>query len=101
MSDLDYEHIANLFAIVKGNAEHSGKFASIQDYAMRELAAIDAQLRDKRAAEKKSEAEKAQQDAAAKQEADTADEAEAIDDENDHSVDPNLGAPRALPERRV
>ena len=55
MSDLDYEHISNLFAIVKGNAEHSGKFGAIQDYAMRELNAINDQLREKRMGEKKAE----------------------------------------------
>lgn len=55
MSDLDYEHISNLFAIVKGNAEHSGKFGAIQDYAMRELNAINDQLREKRMSEKVAE----------------------------------------------
>lgn len=55
MSDLDYEHISNLFAIVKGNAEHSGKFTAIQDYAMRELNTINEQLRDKRMSEKAAE----------------------------------------------
>lgn len=94
MSDLGYEHIANLFAIVKGNAEHAGKFSFIQDYAMRELATINDQLREKRAGEKKVEAEKAQQDAALKQEAGV-EQLELEYDEDDHSVDPNLGAPRS------
>lgn len=66
MSDLDYEHISNLFAIVKGNAEHSGKFGAIQDYAMRELNAINEQLREKRMGEKKAEEEKAAEQEASK-----------------------------------
>lgn len=45
MSDIDYDHISNLFAIVKGNAEHSGKFAAIQNAAMTELNEINDQLR--------------------------------------------------------
>jgi len=62
MSDLDYEHISNLFAIIKGNAEHSGKFGAIQDYAMRELNTVNEQLKAKRAGEKKAEEEKARRE---------------------------------------
>lgn len=58
MSDIDYDHISNLFAIVKGNAEHSGKFAAIQNAAMTELNEINDQLRQNQLKKKEADERK-------------------------------------------
>lgn len=57
MSDIDFEHISNLFTIISATVQHSGKFGSIQTEAFNELGAINAELRkkqmDRKAADEK------------------------------------------------
>ncbi len=47
MSDIDFEHISDLFAIIEGCAQHTGKFGSIQTEAFNELMTINDTLRKK------------------------------------------------------
>lgn len=96
MSDIDFEHIANLFALIKGNAEHSGKFAAIQNEAFTQLNAINDKLRESQMS-RKAEAEAA---VAAQPKLTGAKAIPATPPENTNQVDPNLGAP-VLNERRV
>lgn len=63
MSDIDFEHISNLFTIISATVQHSGKFGSIQTEAFNELGAINAELRKKQMDRKAADERAAQADA--------------------------------------
>jgi hypothetical protein len=93
MSDIDFDHINNLFGIIAGCAQHTGKFGSIQTEAFNELMKINNDFREKQMANKKADEELAAEHAARQP------KLRAIPDPDPDptgpQVDPDLGAPRS------
>lgn len=96
--NLDIQHIEALLSIVEKSAAHGGKLSSLGAWATVQLMEINETIRLDDAARALAEKEKT----AAEGEADRKKAAQAgkdagINPEDDHRVDPDLGAPRARP----
>lgn len=99
---VDIQRAESLLSIAEKCTGHSGKLSNLQSWAIGELIAMNAEI--KAEAMNKAKADEAQRAAEAQQKATglpeepgSEQDPEDEDPESDHSVDPNLGAPRAIP----
>ncbi len=85
----DLTHIESLLNVAEKCADRGGKLSSIGAWAISELQAINAEMKTAAVQKTKADAPVIEQPKGTAE--------AAIDPEDDHSVDPDLGAPRAIP----
>ena len=86
MSEVDVGRVSALLHIAEACTGHSGRLSNLQGWAIAELIAINGEIKTEAAAQAKAEAEQVQ----------------IVEDRDEGpAVDPDLGAPRAIPQRRV
>lgn len=97
MSDIDHERVASLLSIAKDSGEHSGKLSSLQGWAIRELIAINDEIKAAAVAQKKADDELEAQD----REGIEATQPRAIPSQQFHANGEPVEAPPAVVDRRI